>query len=172
MTATCPRRTVSVAPCWTWANAGETPPGAATTRNRATMASPAQRPIMRGPSSEARQHRTPSGVPILCRDRTSRQSTTRYGAATPLDALARSASAAGAAVAGAYLKLTSWWRGRILNRQTRRRAPNRQRRRAKPMADDVPTPATSTTQELEARIRALEAELSVARQEIGRQERP
>jgi Mg2+ and Co2+ transporter CorA len=35
-----------------------------------------------------------------------------------------------------------------------------------------PHPATSTTQELEARIRALEAELSVARQEIGRQERP
>lgn len=40
------------------------------------------------------------------------------------------------------------------------------------MSDDVPTPAAPTTQELEARIRALEAELAVARQEIGRRERP
>ena len=38
------------------------------------------------------------------------------------------------------------------------------------MADDAPTPAASTTQELEARIRALEAELSAARREINRGE--
>jgi hypothetical protein len=40
------------------------------------------------------------------------------------------------------------------------------------MADDVPGTAAPTTQELEARIRALEAELAVARQEIARADRP
>lgn len=40
------------------------------------------------------------------------------------------------------------------------------------MADDVPTPAASTTHELEARIRALESQLAAARQEIDRGERP
>jgi hypothetical protein len=40
------------------------------------------------------------------------------------------------------------------------------------MADDVPTQAASTTQTLEDRIRALEAELAATRQEIHRRERP
>ena len=39
------------------------------------------------------------------------------------------------------------------------------------MADDVPGTAAPSTQELEARIRALEAELSLARQEIARENR-
>jgi hypothetical protein len=38
------------------------------------------------------------------------------------------------------------------------------------MADDAPTPAATTTQDLEARIRALEAELAAARREINRGE--
>ena len=40
------------------------------------------------------------------------------------------------------------------------------------MADDVPVTAAPSTQELEARIRALVAELSLARQEIARENRP
>lgn len=39
------------------------------------------------------------------------------------------------------------------------------------MADDASTTAASTTQELEARIRALEAELAATRQQIDRRER-
>jgi hypothetical protein len=40
------------------------------------------------------------------------------------------------------------------------------------MADDVPTPAASTTLELEARIRALESQLAAAREEIAHRDRP
>lgn len=40
------------------------------------------------------------------------------------------------------------------------------------MADDVPGTAAPTTQELEARIRALEAELAVARRQIEHHDRP
>lgn len=40
------------------------------------------------------------------------------------------------------------------------------------MAHDAPTPAASTTVELEARIRALESQLADARQEIDRRDRP
>ena len=40
------------------------------------------------------------------------------------------------------------------------------------MADDPSTPDASTTRELEARIRALEAELAAARREIDSRDRP